>query len=572
MVQGISSVRLGSHISIYVPIEGTNYFLFDGYVEEIERQPHNYGRVTLSDELGTYRDDETITASVIYFEPKMDGNCISAILKRNPSPINELGFSRYLLQKCEREINFANASKLQIIRQYCDEFGEVFGSGGYSGTFTFSKVEDYKITLKRKINHEDLAVRVNYIRQYPEIRKTWETEHRVETLTNWVGDSYEANINTVIRKINEVEVYSRSDYSPTTGGIIYEEMNKTVTKDGDGYIVTTKQVTKYNQLTDGVLNGVIYLGQLYDFDVQCHYDTTAGRWLDYITITGGTFFYEGKKGTFSGGDFTFDQYDKNGRLLQQGESYYARIYLNYLSGQVFPAKGEKATFPRNPTIDNYMQCWPLVTLKIRYSPYGSEINTGDIINILNIYGNGGHNEAHYKYFDTIEKCDEALRIYERTYTAKEDDKIVSYKHETWGEEIYKVLEKQENKNGYLVVVNNSSRTYSSKPTASAPKAEIITEEGFVQYGNGNKVIDISTSFLSDADSARDYAERKYKEEIGGEDANEVWIQFTNLLPSAKPGQKYRNSNIFSGDMLIEQVVHTIDFDEATAITEITGKL
>ena len=567
MVQGISSVRLGSHISIYVPIEGTNYFLFDGYVEEIERQPHNYGRVTLSDKLGTYRDDETITASVIYFEPKMDGNCISAILKRNPSPINGLGFGR-----CEREINFANASKLQIIQQYCDEFGEVFGSGGYSGTFTFGKVEDYKITLKRKINHEDLAVRVNYIRQYPEIRETQETEHRVETLTNWVGDSYEANINTVIRKINEVEVYSRSDYSPTTGGIIYEEMNKTVTKDGDGYIVTTKQVTKYNQLTDGVLNGVIYLGQLYDFDVQCHYDATAGRWLDYITITGGTFFYEGKKGTFSGGDFTFDQYDKNGRLLQQGESYYARIYLNYLSGQVFPAKGEKATFPSTTTIDNYMQCWPLVTLKIRYSPYGSEINTGDIINILDIYGNGGHNEVHYKYFDTIEKCDEALRIYERTYTAKEDDKIVSYKHETWGEEIYKVLEKQENKNGYLVVVNNSSRTYSSKPTASAPKAEIITEEGFVQYGNGNKVIDISTSFLSDADSARDYAERKYKEEIGGEDANEVWIQFTNLLPSAKPGQKYRNSNIFSGGMLIEQVVHTIDFDEATAITEITGKL
>ena len=39
MVQGISSVHLGSHISIYVPIEGTNYFLFDGYVEEIERQP-----------------------------------------------------------------------------------------------------------------------------------------------------------------------------------------------------------------------------------------------------------------------------------------------------------------------------------------------------------------------------------------------------------------------------------------------------------------------------------------------------------------------------------------------------
>jgi hypothetical protein len=216
-----------------------------------------------------------------------------------------------------------------------------------------------------------------------------------------------------------------------------------------------------------------------------------------------------------------------------------------------------------------MQCWPLVTLKIRYSPYGSEINTGDIINILDIYGHGGHNEAHYKYFDTIEKCDEALRIYERTYTAKEDDKIVNYKHETWGEEIYKVLEKQENKHGYLVVVNNSSRTYSSKPTASAPKAEIISEEGFVQYGNGNKIIDISTNFLSDANSAQAYAKRKYEEEIESEEA---WVQFTNLLPSVNPGQEYVNSNIFSGGMLIEQVVHTIDFDEATAITEITGKL
>ena len=91
----------------------------------------------------------------------------------------------------------------------------------------------------------------------------------------------------------------------------------------------------------------------------------------------------------------------------------------------------------------------------------------------------------------------------------------------------------------------------------------------MQYGNGNKIIDISTNFLSDANSAQAYAERKYKEEIESEEA---WVQFTNLLPSVKPGQEYVNSNIFSGGMLIEQVVHAIDFDEATAITEITGKL
>ena len=44
-----------------------------------------------------------------------------------------------------------------------------------------------------------------------------------------------------------------------------------------------------------------------------------------------------------------------------------------------------------------------------FSLWFREINTGDIINILGIYGNGGHNEAHYKYFDTIEKCDEAFK-------------------------------------------------------------------------------------------------------------------------------------------------------------------
>jgi len=563
-VSNISSARLGQRITIKMNVEGTLYTIFSGIVEEIARQPHGQGTVILSDDTGTSRDDKTITASVNYFRPKLSGNCITAELVKGS--IIGLDFTR-----CDREINFANATRLDIIRQYSEEFGEHFG-GDYGGTFAFNSTENYTITSKRKQGYNDLSVRVNYIRQYPEVRQVTETEHRTETLTNWVGDSYEADIQTTIQKINDVEVYVRSNYSPTRGGTIYDEMNRTVEKIDGGYKVTTHQVTRYNQLTDGVLNGVVYLGRLYDFDVNCHYDATSEKWLDYVTITDGTFFYDGSKGAFTGGDFTFDQYDKNGRLLQQGESYYARIFLNYLSGQVFSAKGAGETFPSTTTINNYMQCWPLVTLRVNYGADGSHISLSDIVDVLDIYGYGGHDEPHYKYFDTIELCDEALRIYDRTYSAKEDSKIVHYKKETWGDEIYKILEKQENNKGYLAVVNNASRVYSSKPTATAPKAEIVSEEGFVQYGNGDKVIEIHSNFLSSSSLALNYAKRIYRQEVGADDYFEAHIAFTNLLPYVEPGQRYINGNLFSGQMLVETVTHTIDIDEATMITEIEGSL
>ena len=113
------------------------------------------------------------------------------------------------------------------------------------------------------------------------------------------------------------------------------------------------------------------------------------------------------------------------------------------------------------------------------------------------------------------------------------------------------------------------------PTAAVPKAEIVSEEGFAQYGSGSKVTDVSSSFLSSSGLAAGYAERLYKKggsQVNAVEGNSGWIQFLKFVPVAEPGQKYYNHLIFDGSMTIEQVIHTIDFDASTAITEISGSI
>ena len=107
------------------------------------------------------------------------------------------------------------------------------------------------------------------------------------------------------------------------------------------------------------------------------------------------------------------------------------------------------------------------------------------------------------------------------------------------------------------------------------RKEIVSEEGYAQYGGSDKIIDVSSSFLSDEGKAGDYAQRLYKKggsQLQAVEKNDGWIQFLKLVPTAEPGQKYSNSLIFEGLLSIEQVTHTIDFDAATAITEISGSI
>jgi hypothetical protein len=113
------------------------------------------------------------------------------------------------------------------------------------------------------------------------------------------------------------------------------------------------------------------------------------------------------------------------------------------------------------------------------------------------------------------------------------------------------------------------------PTAAAPRAEIVSEEGYAQYGGSDKIIDVSSSFLSDGGKAGDYAQRLYKKggsQLQAVEKNDGWIQFLKLVPTAEPGQKYSNPLIFEGLLSIEQVTHTIDFDSVTAMTEISGSI
>src|SRR5574343_563790 len=103
------------------------------------------------------------------------------------------------------------------------------------------------------------------------------------------------------------------------------------------------------------------------------------------------------------------------------------------------------------------------------------------------------------------------------------------------------------------------------PTASIPKAEIISEEKYATYGTGEKRIEVSSSFLSDVGGAANYARFLHKR--GGMqhypvEENSAWIQFLKLVPTAKPGQNYSNYLIFDGTLEIDQVIHTIDFDAA----------
>ncbi len=579
-VTGIDEVTKGQNITIYA-VAGDMYFpAISGIVSEVIKEPYNKGEVVIGDStLSEDRDDETITASVVWFEPKLDGNCISAELKHGSSPVRFLDFS-----SAEREINFANASKLQILQQYSEEFGKVFNGNGINdlingGLFTFSQVGNYRITTKKKTNlfgtESPSSVRVSYLKQYPLIQQTTENESEYVQLSNWIGDSYAATINTIIQKINDVEIYRKSNYSPVRGGTIYDEMVKTLSQNGDGYTVRTKQTTYYNQIKSGILHNITLGGQYWSFDILTHYDNDEGKWEDYITVVAGGFIYDGQKYEWSETNLTLDQTDKNGETLEAGEAYYARICLNYLSGQIYFAKGEKDNFPNTSTIANYLQSWSLAIVRVEYTGGASEISTSDITIDWQGFPWGGLDDPHYKYFETVEQCDSALRVYERTYTVKDDSKVIYYKKETWGNETYNLLEKQEDKNGNLVTINQANRGYSSMPTAAAPKAEIVSEEGYAQYGSGSKVIEVSSSFLSDGGSAGDYAKRLYKK--GGSQVHTVegdsgWIQFLKLVPTAEPGQKYSNALIFEGSLTIEQVTHTIDFDSALSITEISGSI
>ena len=579
-VLGIDEVNIGQRVTVHTLTEDIAFLTFSGVITEIIKEPHNKGTIVLGDSvLSEDRDDETITASVVWFEPKLDGNCISAELKRGSSPVRFLNFSN-----AEREINFANASKLQILQQYSEEYGRYFSGSGIDdlingSLFTFSQIGSYRINQKKKTNlggeEAPSSIRVSYLKQYPLIQHTTENESEYTQLSNWLGDPYMANIHTTIQKINDVEIYRKSTYSPTRGGTIYDEMVKTVSQNGEGYTVRTKQTAYYNQIQSGVLHNITLRGRTWSFDILAHYDNDEGKWEDYITVVAGGFIYDGQLSEWSETNLTLDQTDKNGDTLESGEAYYARVCLNYLSGQVYFAKGEKDSFPNTATITDYLQSWSLGVVRVGYTDGASEINTSDIIIDWQGFPWGGLDEPHYKYFETIEQCDSALRVYERTYTVKDDDKTIYYKKETWGEATYYMIEKQEDKNGNLVTINQANRGYSSMPTAAVPKAEIVSEEGFAQYGSGSKVTDVSSSFLSSSGLAAGYAERLYKK--GGSQANAVegnsgWIQFLKLVPVAEPGQKYYNHLIFDGSMTIEQVIHTIDFDAVTAITEISGSI
>ena len=579
-VLGIDEVNIGQRVTVHTLTEDIAFLTFSGVITEIIKEPHNKGTIVLGDSvLSEDRDDETITASVVWFEPKLDGNCISAELKRGSSPVRFLNFSN-----AEREINFANASKLQILQQYSEEYGRYFSGSGIDdlingSLFTFSQIGSYRINQKKKTNlggeEAPSSIRVSYLKQYPLIQHTTENESEYTQLSNWLGDPYMANIHTTIQKFNDVEIYRKSTYSPTRGGTIYDEMVKTVSQNGEGYTVRTKQTAYYNQIQSGVLHNITLRGRTWSFDILAHYDNDEGKWEDYITVVAGGFIYDGQLSEWSETNLTLDQTDKNGDTLESGEAYYARVCLNYLSGQVYFAKGEKDSFPNTATITDYLRSWSLGVVRVGYTDGASEINTSDIIIDWQGFPWGGLDEPHYKYFETIEQCDSALRVYERTYTVKDDDKTIYYKKETWGEATYYMIEKQEDKNGNLVTINQANRGYSSMPTAAVPKAEIVSEEGFAQYGSGSKVTDVSSSFLSSSGLAAGYAERLYKK--GGSQANAVegnsgWIQFLKLVPVAEPGQKYYNHLIFDGSMTIEQVIHTIDFDAVTAITEISGSI
>lgn len=583
-VTGISNVNVGRRITINVSASGVNFPVISGVISQIDIEPHNKGTIILGDSvLSEARDDDaTITASVVWFEPKLSGNCITAELKYGTSPISFLNFSN-----AQREINFANASKLQIMQQYCEEYGKVLTSNGIKDTisisggksFTFSKVGNYRITKKKKTNllgkDSPSPIRVSYLKQYPLIQQTTENETEYTQLSNWIGDPYMANIQTTIQKINDIEIYRKSNYNPVRGGTIYDETTKTISQNGEGYTVKTKQTTYYNQIADGILDNIWLGDRFWTLDILTHYDNDEGKWQDYVTVLAGGFIYDGQRNQWGDTNLTFDQTDKNGEYLESGQAYYAKIFINYLSGQIYISKGEKSTYPNSLTVDTYLQSWQLAIVRVNYGEEHSEISITDIT--IDSWGHpsGGYDEPHSKHYETIEQCDSGLRVYERTYTVKDDSKTIYYKKETWGEASYYMIEKQEDKNGNLTTINQVSRGYSAMPTAAVPKAEIVSEEGYAQYGSGSKVIEVSSSFLSDGGSAADYAKRLYKR--GGSQVNAVendsgWVQFLKLVPTVEPGQRYSNSLIFDGSLNIEQVIHTIDFDTATAITEISGNI
>jgi len=569
-VTGIDEVNIGQRIFISAVSHGIDFPTFSGIVIEKETNPHNKGKIILGHStLSKHRDDETITASVVWFEPKLKGNVIDAELKHGSSPIFGLNFSG-----AEREINFANASKLQIMQQYCEEHGKYFDEDdvirdydyGSGNLFTFSQVGNYRITSKKKTNigetESPVTYQVNCLRQYPQLNSWIDTETSTQELSNWVGESYTATVTTKTEYINGVVVHSLTTYSPTEGGPVRDELIKQVSAYEDGYKLETKITSEYNKLTDGILNEVDFL---------THYDNDQEKWLGYITFLENELIYDGTKQTLGEQSIAFDQTDKNGEFLEEFEYYYAKVFLNYKTGQIYVmkgVKGESALF-----ITGYFDSWEIATVKVNYAAGGSEISESDVE--IGSYLIGGLEDRCYKYDVTVELCDSATRIYKRTNTITDDGKLIYKKEETWQEETYNVREWTEDKNKRLILSHQASRGYSAMPTASIPKAEIISEEKYATYGTGEKRIEVSSSFLSDVGDAANYARFLHKR--GGMqhypvEENSAWIQFLKLVPTAKPGQNYSNSSIFDGTLEIDQVTHTIDFDAATAITEISGAL
>jgi hypothetical protein len=568
-VTGIDEVNIGQRIFISAVSHGIDFPTFSGIVIEKETNPYNKGKVTLGHSmLSKHRDDETITASVVWFEPKLKGNVIDAELKYGNSPIRGLTFS------AEREINFANASKLQIMQQYCEEHGQYFDEDdaiknydhGGGNLFTFSRVGNYRLTQKRKTGigetESPVTYQVNCLRQYPQLNSWQDIETSTQELSNWIGESYTATVITKTEYINGVVTYILTTYSPTEGGPVRDELIKQVSAYEDGYKLETKITSEYNKLTDGILNEVDFL---------THYDNDQEKWLDYITFLENELIYDGTKQTLGEQSIAFDQTDKNGEFLEEFEYYYAKVFLNYRTGQIYVIKGEKgesALF-----ITGYFDSWEIATVKVNYAAGGSEISESDVE--IGSYLIGGQEDRCYKYDITVELCDSATRVYKRTNTIVDDGKLIYKKEETWQEETYNMREWREDKNDRLVLSNQATRGYSAMPTAAIPKAEIISEEKYAVYGTGDKRIEVSSSFLSEVNEAATYAKFLYQKDGMQSypvEENSAWVQFLKLVPTAKPGQNYSNPQIFEGTLEIEQVTHTIDLDAATAITEISGAL
>jgi len=261
-----------------------NVRVFYGYIDRIERNELNQGKIVCADVLRELRDG-VLTQIISEFTPETRSNYIGVVF--STQPILPFLLSNYSLnttiKDTHRELSFGNANKLRILQQFSEEYNLVFWVDYQTNTFIFKTTDTadtFALPLEHTIMITDRAkantgIKVVYEfhdEKIPDIKATssiqaFNKDGFSETISKSINISAETK--TII---HYTSVSGFFDIGSVSG---YGTINQTkeIQKGDDNLRIIRRDIVNYGWATKGILEGFIELSRVtetWDWDSKRH--------------------------------------------------------------------------------------------------------------------------------------------------------------------------------------------------------------------------------------------------------------------------------------------------------------